>query len=160
MTQTLMTCRPSVGSALEDLLATRFLPKRWARRVWSAADLPPRLERCVAGLVHGCEWRAYGDEDEVFFAIARQRAGDLHCSTSVSLEVFLLDAEAAVYAAGVWQHDPKHGWWLDALIELSYDFEHGWWFDHVAQASPHAKRQFLEIAPPKDAQMEPVRKQR
>jgi hypothetical protein len=64
----------SPGTCLDDLLVSRFVPKRWMRRIWSARELPPRLKRCTLALKPGSEWCAYGDEDRIFFAIARMHA--------------------------------------------------------------------------------------
>jgi hypothetical protein len=126
-----MTYRDCLGEHLDDLLASRFLPKRWAARLQDAADLPARLERCVGMLRPDCEWRAYGTGDDIVFAVARERYGGLQSRAAASLEVYFLDREAAVYSAGVWEHDGTHGWWLDSIVERSYDEEHGWWLGAV-----------------------------
>jgi hypothetical protein len=75
------------------------------------------------------EWRAYGDADQVFFAIARSHSHGPQPQGALSIDVYFLDENAAVYSAGVWEHDRKHGWWLDSVLDLSYDCEHGWWLD-------------------------------
>jgi hypothetical protein len=125
---------PSIGSHLDDLLASRFLPRRWAHRLWRASELPDRLQSCVRHLAPEFEWRAYSDEDLILFAIGRRHAPADQGSTA-SLDVFFLDDEARVYSAGVWEHDHEHGWWLDRLLELSYDCEHGWWL--AGLVDPH-----------------------
>jgi hypothetical protein len=120
---------PSTGVLLDELLVSRFLPRRWAYRVWTAAQLPSRLLHCVRNLGSNAVWRAYGDQEQLFFAVARAPIGEPHSRSSAAIEVYFLDGNAAVYSAGVWEHDSKHGWWLDSVPELSYDCEHGWWLD-------------------------------
>jgi hypothetical protein len=122
----------SPGNCLDDLLASRFLPKRWAGRIWSAEELTPRLAQCTKRLAPNSEWRAYGDQDEILFAIARTHAGP-NSITDAAIDVYFLDSSASVYSAGVWAYDRQHGWWLDALLDLSYDSEHGWWLDVLAE---------------------------
>jgi hypothetical protein len=121
----------SPGACLDDLLASRFLPKKWMRRIWSARELPPRLQHCVHALRSGSEWRAYGDEDQIFFAIARMHAADASGASATAIDAYFLDESAVVYAAGVWNFDRQAGWWLDAVMESSYDCEHGWWLGAV-----------------------------
>jgi hypothetical protein len=152
-----MPSRPSLGACFQDLLSARFLPKRWLGRIWSADALPVRLQRCVRYLKPGYEWRAYGEADEIFFAIARLRDTETRATASPSLEVFFLDTNAAVYCAGVWERDPVHGWWLDSLVNLSYDTDHGWWLDAIAdpklipencgQLAPAVKRHSRDLLP-------------
>jgi len=131
MRSMLIARHPSLGACFEDLLSTRFLTRRWTGRIWSVDDLPTRLQRCVRNLKPDCEWRAYGDVGQIFFSIARLRDPESATASAPSLEVFFLDSNAAVYCAGVWERDPAHGWWLDSLVDLSYDCEHGWWLDTV-----------------------------
>jgi hypothetical protein len=128
--------QPGPGACLDQLLASRFLPNRWARRIFSAQDLPLRLQRRVEDLPAGSEWRAYSDEDRVFFALARMHLPATARESELALDVYFLDREAAAYSAGVWAHDIEHGWWLDAVLEASYDCEQGWWPD--AQNAPAA----------------------
>jgi hypothetical protein len=99
-------------------------------RIWSAPELPSRLESCALALKPGSEWRAYGDEDQIFFAIARMHAVDAG-EAATAIDAYFLDEEGIVYAAGVWNHDRRTGWWLDAVMEPSYDCEHGWWLGAV-----------------------------
>ena len=115
----------SSGALLDDLLASRFLPRRWACRIWTGAELPSRLAHCARHLAPDAEWRAYGDEDRIFFAVARAPVGAPQ--SPAAIEVYFLDDNAAVYSAGVWEHDSQHGWWLDSVLELSYDSDYGWW---------------------------------
>jgi hypothetical protein len=122
---------PSPGACLDDLLASRFLPKRWIERIWSARELPPRLRRCTRDLKPGTEWRAYGEEGRIFFAIARMHAAGPDAGSSTAIDAYFLDENAAVYAAGVWDHDEKTGWCLDAVIEPSYDSDRGWWLGEL-----------------------------
>jgi hypothetical protein len=130
MIRTIRSLRnPSPGACLDDLLASRFLPRRWATRLWSASELPYRLERCARSLVPNCEWRAYGDQDRILFAIARAHSAGPQAGSAAAIDVYFLDENASVYAAGVWVNEPKHGWWLDSLLDLSYDCEYGWWLD-------------------------------
>jgi hypothetical protein len=135
----MMTASPSpdsasAGARLDDLLASRFLPRGWATRIWSACDLPRRLEHCARSLSSNTEWRAYGAEDHIFFAIAREHLSAPHAEPSAAIDVYFLDDKAAVYSAGVWEHDLKHGWWLDSVLDLSYDCEHGWWLEGLMDA--------------------------
>jgi hypothetical protein len=129
MRASVMTRPAGVGASLDDLLASRFLPSRSATRIRCAGDLPTRLERCAKNLMSNSEWRAYGDEDRIFFAIARAHLTDERSDAVAAIDVFFLDDNAAVYSAGVWEYDRKHGWWLDSVLDLSYDCEHGWWLD-------------------------------
>ncbi len=69
MTHDTVTARtPSPGACLDDLLASRFLPKQWTARIWTESALPGRLQHCARNLPPDSEWRAYGDEDRIFFA--------------------------------------------------------------------------------------------
>jgi hypothetical protein len=136
----------SPGACLDDLLVSRFLPKRWMGRIWSARELPPRLKRCTLALKPGSEWRAYGDEDQIFFAIARLHAADADAPPATAIDAYFLDDKAVAYAAGVWNYDPKTGWWLDACVEPSYDCEHGWWLGAVLAPHPLIDPAPLETA--------------
>lgn len=126
--------RPTLGACFQDLLGSRFLPKRTGR-ISRAEELPIRLQRCVRHLRPEYEWRAYGEAEHVFFSVARLRDAKSASPVMPSLEVFFLDANAAVYFAGVWECDPVHGWWLDSLVNLSYDSDHGWWLDAIADTN-------------------------
>jgi hypothetical protein len=95
-------------------------------RIWSAPELPPRLAICVLALLPGSEWRAYGDKDQIFFAIARMHEAEAG-EAATAIDAYFLDEKAMVYAAGVWNHDRQTGWWLDAVMKPSYDCQHGWW---------------------------------
>jgi hypothetical protein len=119
------------GACLDDLLASRFLPRRSAARIWSASELPSRLEQCARNLAADTEWRAYGDEERIFFAIARPHAAAAAAQARMAIDVYFLDDNAAVYCAGLWEYDDSHGWWLDAVLDLSYDCDNGWWFDEL-----------------------------
>jgi len=122
---------PGPGACLDDLLGSRFLPPRWAARIWSVGELPSRLEHCARNLRPEFEWRAYGDADRIFFAIARVHAAKPNAQPTVAIDVYFLDEKAAVYCAGVWEYDRAQGWWLDDVLDLSYDCEHGWWFEDL-----------------------------
>jgi hypothetical protein len=119
----------SPGASLDDLLSSRFLPKQWVGRIWAASELPTRLEGCVRNLVPNAEWRAYSDEGRIFFAVARRHAALTRAASAEAIDVYFLDSNAAVYSAAVWEYDCKHGWWLDAILDVSYDCDHGWWPD-------------------------------
>jgi hypothetical protein len=120
---------PGTGARLDNLIASRFLSGRWASRVWSSSDLPSRLSRCVGSLTADSEWRAYSDGERIFFAIAREHTDESQVVSATAIDVYFLDDSAAIYSAGVWEYDSKHGWWLDAVLDLSYDCDHGWWHD-------------------------------
>jgi hypothetical protein len=122
---------PGPGACLDDLLVSRFLPKRWMGRIGSAYDLPDRLQRCAHTLRSGSEWRAYGDEDQIFFAIARMHEPDAGEVPATAIDAYFLDESGAVYAAGVWSFDRRTGWCLDAVMKPSYDCDHGWWLGAV-----------------------------
>jgi hypothetical protein len=100
----------STGARLDDLLASRFLPRSWVSRIWSARELPDRLEHCARNLAPNSEWRAYGDDDHVFFAIARAHARESQHDTTSAIEVYFLDGNAVVFAAAVWDYDRQQGW--------------------------------------------------
>jgi hypothetical protein len=132
MMPALAVVRPtSPGACLDDLLVSRFLPKRWMAPIWSARELPPRLRLCTLALKPGVEWRAYGDEDQIFFAIARLHEDDAGESPAIAIDAYFLDDNGVAYAAGVWNHDARTGWWLDACLAPTYDCEHGWWLGAV-----------------------------
>jgi glycosyltransferase A (GT-A) superfamily protein (DUF2064 family) len=118
--------KPQIDACLDDLLASRFLTTSCAERVRSSRDLPSALERCVNNLGSELVWRAYGDADRMLFAIALAHAATEQ-NAVLAIDVYFLDRSAAVYCAGVWAYDRTHGWWLDAVLDLSYDYEHGWW---------------------------------
>jgi hypothetical protein len=130
----------SPGRCLDDLLASRFLPRRWAGRIQSASELPSRLAQCANKLAPTSEWRAYGDQDEILFAIARAHAAPRADTAAVAIDVYFLDDRASVYSAGVWEYDSERGWWLDAILDLSYDTEHGWWLDVLMDPPIDAQR--------------------
>jgi hypothetical protein len=119
----------SPGEHLDDLLASRFLSMHPFACISSAAELPIRLQRCAKNLQEGSEWRAYGEKQAIFFAIARMHLARPPEDFGTAIDVYFLDANALVYAAGVWEYTPKNGWWLDAVMKPSYDSEHGWWFE-------------------------------
>jgi hypothetical protein len=129
----LTTGGPAPGAVLEDLLASRFLSRRWARRVGSYRDLPPCLERCARGLAVDLEWRAYLDDDRLLFAVARLNCAPRRRDPETALDVYFMDENASIYSAGVWEYDALHGWWLDAVLDLSYDCERGWWLDGLME---------------------------
>jgi hypothetical protein len=131
MLATPTTDSASLGACLDDLLASRFLPQCWAGRILEPSQLPDRLQQCTQNLAPDSEWRAYGDADRIFFAIARVHRAKLKSPSGTALDVYFLDENAAVYCAGVWEHDRNHGWWLDAVLDLSYDCDRGWWFDEL-----------------------------
>ena len=62
-----------------------------------------------------------------------------------------LDEKAAVYCAGVWAYDLAHGWWLDAVLDLSYDCERGWWIDALMAKPAPADEVFLALPPASSA---------
>jgi hypothetical protein len=128
MRKTAISPSGSLGSRLDSLLNSRFALQARQRRITGAADLPVPLSRTIRQLMPQCEWRAFGAADsELFVAIARPRPRDRGAMASSGLEVYQMDAGASVYAAAVWEHDPKRGWWLDSVLDLSYDCDHGWW---------------------------------
>jgi hypothetical protein len=116
-----------LAARLDNLLSSRFALQTRQRRLCAAADLPAPLRQAIRQLVPRCEWRAFGPVDtEVFVAIARAHQRECRATTS-ALELYQMDASASVYAAAVWEHDPKRGWWLDSVLDPSYDCDHGWW---------------------------------
>jgi hypothetical protein len=119
--------RQNTGACLDDLRTSRFLPKRWVGRISAARDSPSRLGEYVRNLVPDAEWRAYSDEEQIIFAVARRHTGEPESATAI--DVYFLDGNAVVYSAGAWEFDSKHGWWLGALLDVSYDCERGWWHD-------------------------------
>jgi hypothetical protein len=123
--------RTSLGAQLDQLLTSRFFPARWASRVWMPRDLPPSLERCIRQLAPDTEWRAYSDDVRTFFAIARRSAEHEYGASSATMDVYLLDRDAAVYSAGKWAYAREQGWWLDAVLPASYDPQNGWWLNAV-----------------------------
>jgi hypothetical protein len=102
---------PSLGSRLNAPLTSRLLSSLWAERLWSAAQLPDRLQRSVRGLVPHFE--SCTDEDRLLFAVAREHRGR---GIPVSAPRWS-DAAAHVYSAGTWGYDRQCGWWLLDLLE-------------------------------------------
>jgi hypothetical protein len=100
----------STGARLDDLLASRFLPRSWVGRIWSACELPDRLEHCARNLAPNSEWRAYGDDGHVFFAIACAHARESQYDSTSAIDVYFLDGNAEIFAAAVWDFDRHHGW--------------------------------------------------
>ena len=128
----------SLGARLDDLLASHFHSNRPVDRIWLSSDLPPRLQRCANKLPPGSEWRAHRDETRVSCVIARTHVRALPLIYGqIGLDVYFLAEDGAVYSAGVWEHNRQHGWWLDAVLDASYDCESGWWFGAlVSSAAP------------------------
>jgi hypothetical protein len=126
MLERLTFAAASPGAVLDDLLASRFLSKRWARRVRLQRELPACLSLCVRNLSGEVEWRAYLDDERLMFAAARMHCAPLRGDTAKAIDVCFMDENASIYSAGVWECDPQNGWWLDAVLDLSYDCESGW----------------------------------
>lgn len=42
--------------------------------------------------------------------------GDPYEACGTAIDVYFLDMNAVVYAAGVWDYSSAHGWWLDAVM--------------------------------------------
>jgi hypothetical protein len=138
---------PGPGACLDDLLVSRFLPKRGMGRIGSVSDLPGRLQRCARTLRVGSEWRAYGDGDQIFFAIARMHEPDASEVPATAIDAYVLDENAAVYAAGVWNFDHRAGWCLEAVMKPSFDCEHGWWLGAVLRPRAPVERDPVERDP-------------
>jgi hypothetical protein len=147
----------SPGACLEDLLVSRFLPKRWMGRIWSARELPARLKRCTLALKPGSEWRAYGDADQIFFAIARMHVAAASEAPGTAIDAYFLDDKAVAYAAGVWNYDRRTGWWLDACVEPTYDCDHGWWLGEVLAARISVDPSPLEATGARDTRRRQLR---
>lgn len=162
MRMTAISPRNSLATRLDDLLATRFTLQSRHHRITCAADLPVPLERIVQRLARRCEWRAFGVAGEVFTTVARARREARTACAAGALEVYLLDTLGMVYSACLWEHDSKRGWWrgwwLDSVLDLSYDCDHGWWLADlmateravVEGAARHSARQperLLESSP-------------
>jgi hypothetical protein len=114
MLRAAMNFKPlSTGDRLDDLLVSRFLPRYWGSRIWSSCELPDRLEHCARNLAPNAVWRAYGDDEQMFFAIACAHQRDSQPSSCLAIDVHFLDGNADVYSAGVWEHDAYQGWWLN-----------------------------------------------
>ena len=129
--QVTLARQKSLGAHLDQLLTSRFLPARLARRVRIASKLPICLARCVRNLASHTEWRAYSDDVRIFFAIARRPDGDEQDAAVASMDVYFLDTHAAVYSAGNWAYGYGQGWWLDTVLPASFDSINGWWLDAV-----------------------------
>lgn len=89
----------STGARLDDLLASCFLPRSWVSRIWTARELPVRLEHRARNLAPNSEWRAYGDDNHVFFAIACAHAKESQHDPTSAIDVYFLDSNADVFAA-------------------------------------------------------------
>ncbi len=124
-----------LGARLDSLLASRFAHRPDQNRIRRASELPRRLEHCVGRLAFDCEWRAYRLTAGVFFAAGRSSALGAGTTSRSAIEVYFLDDSAAVYSAAVWEHDARHGWWLDSIITPSYDCERGWWMEALSRSA-------------------------
>jgi hypothetical protein len=82
----------------------------------------------------------------MLFAIAVAHAEpDVDCG--LAIDVYFLDETAAVYCAGVWAYDGAHGWWLDAVLDLSFDCERGWWIDALIAKPAEPGAVYLALPP-------------
>lgn len=108
----------TVGAQLDHLLAGRWLPATCQTRIYSASELPVRMERCIRTLGPHATWRAYTDSAQTFCAIARVRSL-FSCKTATAvLEVRFLDSNAQIYAGAVWAHDRNPGWRVHSILHL------------------------------------------
>lgn len=148
-----LTPRKSLGARLDDLLSTRFALQTLQEPVVRTVDLTLALQQCLAHLDPTCVWRAYRAASAVFCAIARRPVGER--GEGGELEVYFVDANAWVYSAALWAHEPQHGWYQNSVLDASYDDEHGWWLGAllrsptVPHTAPAARAQdFLPLQRP------------
>jgi hypothetical protein len=93
---------PSLEAQLDHLLVSRWTAARWAHRIRSAAELPPRLQHCVRHLARGTVWLAYADAHRVYCALGRVPARMAPGPAGPLLEAYFLDGDATLLARGVW----------------------------------------------------------
>jgi hypothetical protein len=93
---------PSLEAQLNRLLVARWTTARWAQRIRSAAELPPRLQHCVRHLARGTVWLAYADAHRVYCALGRIPSGMAPGPAGPLLEAIFLDGDATLLARGVW----------------------------------------------------------
>ncbi len=144
-----MSTPSTLGARFDGLLSARFALQSKKNRVTVPSRLPPRLERCVARLSPGCEWRAYRYAQGIFFAIARASISGERSQAEAGIEVYFLDADASVFSAVLWEYDAERGWWLDAVLDLDYHCDHGWWL--TALTTPERRldaRSAADSSPP------------
>ncbi len=108
-----------LGARFDHLLATCWLPAQWATRIHRESELPPHLEYSVRRLRKTHEWRAYAADSQTLCAIGRAGTGARRDPSTATLEVFFLDSEATVYAAGVWRYEYERGWKVYDVPEVS-----------------------------------------
>lgn len=104
----LSSCDVSLDTALDQLLAVRWLPAGWCR-VPSASELPWRLEQLACRLSAG-SWRAYSDGSRLALAIGGSAEG---CGVAVRF----YDSSARLCAAGVWAPDEAGSWQLREILD-------------------------------------------
>ena len=105
----------TVGSRLDHLLASRFLPEHWTDRLWSSGQLPDCLRWCVNRLATDADWRAYHWGGSILFAVARSHPQAAAAADSASLDVAILDGNGALRSTAVWNYD-RHSGWLPAAM--------------------------------------------
>jgi hypothetical protein len=106
----------SLGSHLDKLLFTRWLPPEWLQRVWNPADLPTRLEQRVNSLPAEAVWRAYTDGARLWCAIGAAADPPAHQPSAIALTVQFFGDDGELSSCGVWACVPGGEWRLIAPI--------------------------------------------
>jgi hypothetical protein len=96
---------PGIGAYLDALLASHVLPSGWVTRIWRRGDLPYQLQHYVRDLAPRAEWRAYTDDDRLFFAIARMNATCRHSEFAAPLKIRFLVCDTSARQVETWECD-------------------------------------------------------
>ena len=133
-----------LASRLDDLLSSRFAAQVHFDPIVRLDELPPLLHKCITSLQSACVWRAHRTTDGVFCAIARAPIGPGKRSES-DMEVYLIDGLGRAYCAAVWAHDRAQGWWLDSVLNPSFDGQYGWWLGPLMVAADSSHSEVSQI---------------
>lgn len=131
---------PSLGSHLDRLLYTCWLPGRWVQRVWVLADLPLRLEERARSLPTGAIWRAYTDGMRLWFATAAAADSSSYGPSAVAMEVLFFENDGALCSGGIWACDPSGDWRLERLVDMSAETRFDWYVRRACVQSSHKVR--------------------
>jgi hypothetical protein len=108
----------SIGRHLDNLLKLRWIPAGLATCIHCSSALPVQLRLCVDALPATTEWRAFTDGAEVYCAIARTGTPISADDWAIALDVYFLDGDAKIWAAGVWEYDWDHSWRLIRILDV------------------------------------------
>jgi hypothetical protein len=111
----------SLGRQLDKLMAARWLPEAWVKRLWNPADLPVRLELRIRALSDECVWRAYTDGARLWCAIACPADPPCRQQYETALKVVFFGDDAELSCGGVWSCDRGGEWHFERPMDTSAD---------------------------------------